>query len=211
MENISFSIVVATKGRVSLLIDLMESIYIARSNYKGNCEVLIIDDSSERENEEIQKACRKFDCIYYYFKNTVSAKRNYGGRQARNEVILFLDSDCIATEHILERYAEKYNGEKVAAVAGPLEFVGTDTWFWKAIEATPYLTCFYLPKYVPKLEWGVTANFSTRREVFLQVGGFDESFRRPAGEDVDLGLMIRDAGYDINGSPEALVYHSKKT
>lgn len=211
MENISFSIVVATKGRVALLIDLMKSVYTARKNYNGECEVLIVDDSSENESNEIQKACKEYDCTYIYFENAVSAKRNYGGKQAKNDVILFLDSDCIATEHILENYAEKYTDEKIAAVAGPLEFVGPDTWFWKAIEATPYLTCFYLPKYVPKLEWGVTANFSVRRNVFIEVGGFDESFRRPAGEDVDLGLMIRDAGYEINGSPEALVHHSKKT
>ncbi len=211
MEKISFSIVVATKGRVALLVDLMKSILAARKNYGGECEVLIVDDSPPEESGQIQKACGEYGCTYLYYENAVSAKRNYGGRQAKHEVILFLDSDCIATEHILERYAEQYNDEKVAAVAGPLEFVGPDTWFWKAIEATPYLTCFYLPKYVPKLEWGVTANFSVRRAVFLEVGGFDESFRRPAGEDVDLGLMIREAGYEINGAPEALVYHSKKT
>ncbi len=211
MDKISFSIVVASKGRVALLADLMKSIQAAREHYGGKCEVLIVDDSEPEECRQIQDACRDYGCLYRYYKEAVSAKRNYGAQQAKHEVILFLDSDCIATEHILERYAEKYNDSKVAAVAGPLEFVGPDTWFWKAIEATPYLTCFYLPKYVPKLEWGVTANFSVRREVFLEVGGFDEGFRRPAGEDVDLGLLIREAGYEINGAPEALVYHSKKT
>ena len=211
MQKISFSIVVATKGRVALLVDLMKSVRAARDNYEGDSEMLIIDDSSPEDSAKIQEACEQYGCRYVYFENAVSAKRNYGGKLAENEVILFLDSDCIATEHILERYAEKYTDETVAAVAGPLEFVGEDTWFWKAIEATPYLTCFYLPRFVPKLEWGVTANFSVRRKVFLEVGGFDESFRRPAGEDVDLGLMIKEAGYEINGSPEALVYHSKKT
>lgn len=211
MDKIKFSVVIATKGRVKLLVDLMKSLDIARSNYSGQCEVLIVDDSSDEEAEQIKAACKEHDCRYLYYKNAVSAKRNYGAKQSNGDVILFLDSDCIATEHIIERYAEKYTDEKIAAVAGPLEFVGPDTWFWKAIEATPYLTCFYLPKYVPKLEWGVTANFSVRRAVFNAVGGFDETFLRPAGEDVDLGLMIRDAGYEINGSPEALVYHSKKT
>ena len=67
-------------------------------------------------------------------------------------------------------------------------------------------------RFVPKLEWGRDGElFRPERKVFLEVGGFDESFRRPAGEDVDLGLMIKEAGYEINGSPEALVYHSKKT
>ncbi|MCH5161952.1 MAG: glycosyltransferase [Clostridiales bacterium] len=211
MENVQFSIVVATKGRVKLLEELIESIDVARGNYDGACEVLIVDDSSESDSEQIQKVCAAHDCRYLYHKNSVSAKRNYGVENATNDVILFLDSDCICTEHILERYAEKYSSEKVAAVAGPLEFVGEDTWFWKAIEATPFLTCFYLPKFLPKVEWGVTANFSVRKSVFIEVGGFDEKFKRPAGEDVDLGIKICKKGYDIMGAKDALVYHSKKT
>ena len=211
MDAISFIIVVSTKGRVRLLTELIESIDTARGNYAGSCQVLIIDDSNPAEREEVEQVCKAHDCEYVFFENGVSAKRNHGVSLAKNDVILFLDSDCICTGHILERYAEKYTDSKVAAVAGPLEFVGEDTWFWKAIEATPYLTCFYLPKYIPRVEWGVTANFSVRKSVFHEVGGFDESFVRPAGEDVDLGLKICEKGYVINASAEALVYHSKKT
>jgi len=211
MSKISFSIVVATKGRVQLLIELIESVAVARKNYQGDCEFIIVDDSSEKEKLEIIEACKKYDCKYFYYENAVSAKRNYGVQQAKNEVILFLDSDCIATENILNEYAKKYSDPDVAAVAGPLTFVGEDTWFWKAIEATPYLTCFYLPKYVDNLEWGVTANFSVKRTVFNEVGGFDSNFKKPAGEDVDLGLMIREAGYKVCGSAESGVFHSKKT
>ena len=211
MNNISFSIVVATKGRVKLLIELIESVAVSRKNYDGDCEFIIVDDSDDNERKEIEEACKKYECRYFYYKNTVSAKRNYGVEKAMNDIVLFLDSDCIATENILNEYAKKYINSDVAAVAGPLTFVGENTWFWKAIEATPYLTCFYLPQYVDKLEWGVTANFSVRRKVFLEVGGFDCNFTKPAGEDVDLGLMIREAGYDILGSAEAGVYHSKKT
>ncbi|MBQ9986616.1 MAG: glycosyltransferase [Oscillospiraceae bacterium] len=211
MENISFSIVVATKSRVKLLTELIESIDVAGKNYCGECEVLIVDDSIPEESEAVRKVCEEHSCEYVFYENSVAAKRNYGVTLAKNDVILFLDSDCICTEHILERYAEKYTDEKVAAVAGPLEFVGEDTWFWKAIEATPFLTCFYLPRFLPRVEWGVTANFSVRKSVFLEVGGFDETFRRPAGEDVDLGMKICDKGYVINAASEAGVYHSKKT
>ena len=180
-------------------------------NYTGKSEVIIVDDSVENESVQIRRLCKDYGCRYNYFQAGVSAKRNYGVRMSENEIILFLDSDCIVTEHIIEEYARKYANDKTAAVAGPLEFVGLDTWFWKAIEATPYLTCFYLPRFLPKVEWGVTANFSCRKDVFLKVGGFDETFRRPAGEDVDLGLRIRKSGHEILGASDALVYHSKKT
>jgi glycosyltransferase involved in cell wall biosynthesis len=211
MDKIGFSIVVATKSRVKLLTELIESIDVARRNYPGDCQVLIVDDSVPEESALVQKVCAEHDCEYVFFENGVAAKRNHGAALAKNEVILFLDSDCICTEHILERYEEQYTDDSVAAVAGPLEFVGEDTWFWKAIEATPFLTCFYLPRFLPQVEWGVTANFSIRKKVFDEIEGFDESFKRPAGEDVDLGLKVCEKGYVINGAAEALVYHSKKT
>ena len=211
MDKIGFSIVVATKSRVKLLTELIESIDVARRNYPGECEVIIVDDSIPEESAAVQKVCTEHDCQYVFFENSVAAKRNHGAALAKNEVILFLDSDCICTEHILERYEERYTDDTVAAVAGPLEFVGEDTWFWKAIEATPFLTCFYLPRFLPRVEWGVTANFSIRKRIFEEVGGFDESFKRPAGEDVDLGLKVCEKGYVINAAAEALVYHSKKT
>lgn len=211
MKSISFSIVVATKSRVRLLTELIESLDVARKNYSGGCEVLIVDDSIPKESEEVQKVCEEYNCKYIFYESGVAAKRNYGVLQAKNDIVLFLDSDCVCTEHIIERYVEKYKNEKIAAVAGPLEFIGEDTWFWKAIEATPFLTCFYLPRFISKVEWGVTANFSVRRHVFLEVDGFDESFKKPAGEDVDLGMKICEKGYEINTAAEALVYHSKKT
>lgn len=78
MSNISFSIVVATKGRVQLLIELIESVAVARKNYNGECEFIIVDDSSEKEKAEIIEACDKYDCKYFFYENAVSAKRNFG-------------------------------------------------------------------------------------------------------------------------------------
>ena len=47
----------------------------------------------------------------------------------------------------------------------------------------------------------------TRREIFWQVGGFDETDFAVAFNDVDLCLKIGAAGYRVLYTPHALLYH----
>ena len=45
-----------------------------------------------------------------------------------------------------------------------------------------------------------------RRELFLQLAGFDEVYRNGV-EDVDLCLRAREAGYRVVYQPRAMIYH----
>ena len=49
----------------------------------------------------------------------------------------------------------------------------------------------------------------TRREVFKEVGGFDEEHLPVIFNDVDLCLKMRQAGYDIVYTPFAKLYHDE--
>jgi GT2 family glycosyltransferase len=49
-----------------------------------------------------------------------------------------------------------------------------------------------------------------RRDVFLSVGGFDENFRKPSVEDIDLGYRLRKAGHRIRLVPDWRVKHLKR-
>ena len=208
----NISIVIATKGRVKLLKELLESIDVARKNYSFQSEVILVDDSNETDQALIKEACMTYDARMVYFSPSVSGKRNYGAKMAKYDVILFLDSDCIATPDLLEEHRKQYLNEQVGAVAGPLEFVGPENWFWKSVILTPYLICFQMPLWGETSPWGTTANFSVRKNVFEKVGGFDEKFpNKPGGEDVDLGLRIVESNYTIRNTQKGLVYHNKET
>lgn len=212
MKLNGFSIVIATKGRVKLLEDLLVSVSEARSNFDGFSEVLLIDDSNENDVIEIEKMCEKYDARRIYFSPSVAEKRNVGARNAQYDIIMFLDSDCIATPNLLNEHFKLYTDEKVGGVAGYLEFVGEDTWFWQAVDKTPFTICFSFPKWMDTVPWTPTANCSMRKEIFDKIGGFDRSFPdKPGGEDVDLGLRMVKAGYTFKCTAEGLVYHSKKT
>lgn len=207
-----FSIVIATKGRVKLLEDLLVSVSEARANFDGPTEVLLIDDSNENDVIEIEKMCEKYDAKRIYFSPSVAEKRNVGARNAQYDIIMFLDSDCIATPNLLNEHYKLYTDEKVGGIAGYLEFVGEDTWFWQAVDKTPFTICFSFPKWMDTVPWTPTANCSMRKKIFDKIGGFDRSFPdKPGGEDVDLGLRMVKAGYIFKCTADGLVYHSKKT
>lgn len=206
------SIVIATKGRVKLLGDLLESVYEARGRFDKKCEVLLVDDSNAHDAAEIETLCLRYDARRIEFGPSVAEKRNVGARAAQYDIILFLDSDCIATEELLNEHYRMYTDDHVGAVAGLLQFVGEDTWFWKAVEMTPFVVCFGFPGWMDEVPWTPTANCSVRKDIFERVNGFDRSFPdKPGGEDVDLGLRITDLGYVMKCNKHALVYHSKKT
>ena len=212
MELNGISVVIATKSRVKLLADLLESVYLARLNFPGKSEVIIVDDSSERDVIEIDKYCEKYDVRRICFGPSVAEKRNVGAREAKYDIVLFLDSDCIATPNLLNEHYKMYTDDHVGAVAGLLEFVGEDTWFWKSVEKSPFVICFSFPKWMNEVPWTPTANCSVRKDIFEMVGGFDRSFPdKPGGEDVDMGLRITKKGYVFKCSKDGLVYHSKKT
>jgi GT2 family glycosyltransferase len=52
-----------------------------------------------------------------------------------------------------------------------------------------------------------TCNILYERALLERIGGFDESFPAPAGEDIDLALRAQAAGGVLVGAPEAVVYH----
>ena len=52
-------------------------------------------------------------------------------------------------------------------------------------------------------------NMAFRRDVLMQLGGFDPVYRA-AGDDVDICWRLQDAGYTIGFSPAAIVWHFRR-
>lgn len=206
------SVVTPTHGRRDLVAALLESLQVAQAAAGVESEVLIIDSSGGEDAFSIQKACAQFGAQYIpHSVNNVRQKRNLGIRTARFPVVLFVDSDCIASPDLLMEHARSH-GPGVGGVIGVTRFAGKASRIWRVIERTSTLDSFSYAERMETAPWGPTCNISYRKDVLEQVGGFDESFPfRLGGDDVDLGLRVTDAGHPIRCNPKALVEHTRET
>ena len=85
------SVVIATKGRVKLLDELLESLDAARSRFPLPSEVILVDDSSPDDVREIEDMCERHDARRIAFGPSVAEKRNVGVRNSRYDVAQFME------------------------------------------------------------------------------------------------------------------------
>jgi GT2 family glycosyltransferase len=162
-------------------------------------EWVVIDNASSDGTAELARARGA----------TVVSEPTPGRARARNrgvaatdaELLAFTDADCLPRPEWLERLAACLErGEPV--VAGRV--VVTTSAVPNAIERFDALWRF---REGPQRGWAPTANLGMRREAFDAVGGFAEAYH-PSGEDVDLCLRAREAGFPLTRCPEAIVEHA---
>ncbi|MDJ1504661.1 glycosyltransferase family 2 protein [Xanthocytophaga agilis] len=103
-NTIFFSIIIPTYNRASFLPATLQS--LLKQTFK-DYEVIVVDDGSTDNTEEVMKGLTD-DHIRYYKKENGerAAARNFGIKQARGQYITFLDSDDIFYEQCLSNAYE---------------------------------------------------------------------------------------------------------
>jgi len=131
--------------------------------------------------------------------------RNRGAGQARGEVLVFTDADCLPRPDWLAALAERFGDPAVTVVGGGVAFDRQNYWMF-----ADNLSMFYdyLAEHPPGERRQLPSlNLAIRRELFEAVGGFDERYPRPSGEDADLTIRLRKLGHCLRFEPRAVVIH----
>ena len=138
---------------------------------------------------------------------------NQGAWAATTPYILFLNNDTVVTPGWLATMIEACGpdvgiiGCRMLYPDGTIQHAGIE--LINGIPDHPYR---HQPADMPAantardLDMVTGACLLIRRELFLQLAGFDEVYRNGV-EDVDLCLRAREAGYRVVYQPKAMIYH----
>jgi glycosyltransferase involved in cell wall biosynthesis len=131
--------------------------------------------------------------------------RNRGLAASTGELLVFLDADCVPEPDWLTWLLTPYTDPDVHVVGGSMALTGASFWILADNVATFHE---YLSTSSPgQRDLLPSFNLSCRRSALEATGGFDEAYPYPAGEDADLTLRLRLAGYGLQFEPRAVVHH----
>jgi GT2 family glycosyltransferase/SAM-dependent methyltransferase len=222
VKGSNVSIIIPTRDRVDLLGKCISSIR-EKTNYK-NYEIVIVDNGSEAKAtlEYFNEMERHSNIRVIPFPDEFNYSRanNIGAEASEGDVFLFLNNDIeILESDWLEemlRWAEREEigvvGAKLLYPNGAVQHAGVilgmqghaSHVFMGSLEKQtgPFGSVDWYRNYS-----AVTgACMMIRREVFGEVGGFDESYQL-VFSDVELCVRIRDKGYRILYNPFVRLCH----
>lgn len=135
--------------------------------------------------------------------------RNRAASVARGRYLLFVDGDVIAEAGVVERVERFFSTHpEASAVFGAYD---------DRPEAPPFISQYrnLQHRWVHCNNPGEVRTFwaglgAVKADLFRSVGGYDERFRRPSVEDIDLGYRLHATGARIRIDPELNGKHLKR-
>jgi len=122
--------------------------------------------------------------------------RNIGAREARGDLLFFVDSDVAIAPDTIARVKDEFVRDPgLSAVFGSYDDGPAAANF-----LSQYRNLFHHYVHQTSSEdastfWGACG--VVRREVFAGLGGFNEAYRRPCIEDIEFGYRMKRAGHRI--------------
>jgi GT2 family glycosyltransferase len=218
------SIIIPTRNKVELVKVCLESIF--SKTYYAPYEVLLIDNGSDEPEslayfKEMEKIESRLKVIRDDSPFSFSAINNKAAELASGEVLVFLNNDIeVISGSWLEEMVSHAVRPKVGAVGAKLLYpnksiqhagiiLGIGGWAGHAHKGG---SCYW-PGYMGRAS--LISNFSAvtgaclavRKDLFFEVGGFNEAKLKVACNDVDLCLKLDQKGYKSVYTPYAELFH----
>jgi GT2 family glycosyltransferase len=188
-------------------------IALANQTYPADrFEVLVIDDGSADGTGELLESVR----LPYVLRAAQQAHqgpaeaRNLGVSNAGGALVLFLDDDVVPARDLIAVHVATHAARPAKTVViGPMSpphHWARSAWVrWEEEKLQRQYDAMQAGVWSATERQFYTANSSLSRSFFLQVGGFDSSFKR--AEDVELGYRLRNAGAHFLFTAAADVQH----
>ncbi|PKP24141.1 MAG: glycosyl transferase family 2 [Bacteroidetes bacterium HGW-Bacteroidetes-2] len=209
--NLYVSFIVPVYNRPEEIHELLESFVM--QNEPSKYEIVIVEDGSNETSEKIVDSFKNKLQISYYFKPNTGPgdSRNFGMNKAKGNFFILLDSDCILPPNYVCALNEALSIKQIECFGGPDAAHNNFSDLQKAINytMTSYLTTGGIRgknnavhKFEPR-----SFNMGLSKKAFEATGGFGKIH---PGEDPDLSLRLRKAGFESHFIKEVFVYHKRR-
>lgn len=207
------SVIIPTYNRAGILKKCLSAIALQHFPF-GSFEIIVVDDGSSDNTEEVvRQVSSRFEIRYFHQNNSgPAAARNRGVQHARSELILIMNDDAIAADNLVagHYYMHRKMKSKRLAVLGTREFrnedkVRTLNFLYDQVplglRVNSQMQGFYSADYF------VTFNISMGKRDFEETGGFDEDFTTALGEDTEFGVRWAKSDGELFFFPQLKAYH----
>jgi len=208
-EHPFISIVIPTYNRPEQLAVCLRA--CSRLDYPHDrFEVIVVDDGGVMPLDEVVNQFHGSLTLKLLQQQKAgpAAARNRGASEATGKFLAFTDDDCEPASNWLETLAARFVASPDCAVGGQTHNVLMHNLYSTASQLlVSYLLAYYSGA-PDRVRFFPSCNLAFPTERFRDVGGFNVSFPRSAGEDRELCDRWQHRGYRMIHAPEAVVYHS---
>lgn len=201
-KGLSVTIAIPCYNAANSLGNLLDSLF--RQTTLAD-EILVINDGSTDATRQIAQGY-EVRLIDHNENLGLACARNTALWNADGEVIVYLDADTLLRPKNLDRILSEYSNPETMAVGGQELFTPASTkvnlWrnlFWRQTHGQKRIDDAWMLM-------GLCCSY--RKNVLMELGGFDETYRTN-GEDVDMGIRLRKAGYQQVYVPQIGVLHRR--
>jgi glycosyltransferase involved in cell wall biosynthesis/GT2 family glycosyltransferase len=208
-QPVTLSVIIPTYNRVDRLKRVLEA--LAAQDCDTPFEVIVVSDGSTDGTDEYLRSGPWPVPIRAVTQANggPAAARNGGLKEARGELVLFIDDDVVPEPGLVSAHLRRHAAAPDdLVVIGPM-LTPTDSRLrpWVAWEQAmldkQYVRFEQEPEAHPRQFY--TGNASASRRRIVDVGGFDARFRR--AEDVELAYRLHEAGLHFMFEPGARAHH----
>jgi glycosyltransferase involved in cell wall biosynthesis len=135
--------------------------------------------------------------------------RNFGAQSAQGDILFFIDADVVIAPDAISKVKSTFNNNpQLAALFGSYDDEPAEMNFLSQYKNLIHHYVHQMSREEASTFWAGCG--AIRRQIFMEFGGFDESYRKPSIEDIELGYRLRKAGYHIRLSKCLQVKHLKR-
>ena len=214
----SVSIVIVNYNGMELLKECLPSVFEEAERFSGHTEIIVVDNGSEDGSAEFLKENFKKVKVIELEKNYGFGKgANIGIEKSSNDIVILLNNDMKVEKEFINHILKPFSHPDVFSATAQIFFedpkkrreeTGKTRGRWeKGLLKVWHSDNIKEPCFVLYSGGGSTAY---RRDMFLELGGFDDIYYPFYVEDLDISYCAWKRGWKSVLVPESIVIHKHR-